>query len=478
MKPFLLKDAIEAAGGRYFGDPAALDTRVDSVTSDSRTAGPGALFVAFKGARVDGHDFMASCLKKGAVACVSEREPVDASEQPCIVVDSSLRAIGAIAAWHRSRFDIPVIGITGSVGKTTTKEMIAAVLRRRYNTHCTQKNFNNELGVPWTLLRLEEGNEVSVVEMGINGFGEMRRLTRIVRPTIAVFTVIGESHLEFLGDRPGVLRAKGEIFEGMDENGLAVLNGDDDLLINCRPNMRRVLYGLQPSNDVRAENVRAEGTEAIRLTVRHPGGAFEAVIPGYGTHLVSAALAASAVGLELGMTGDEIAAGIADFKTVGDRARIIRAGEITVVSDCYNANPTSVRAALDSLRSARGRRVCILGDMLELGEDTEKLHRASGAYAAQTGVELVIGCGPLGRLIAEGARDAGGEAMAFDDRDALIEKLPEILRPGDWVLVKASHSMAFEKIVDAVVGKREQGTGIVAAASKSLPLGEGGSPQG
>ena len=450
MKPFALRDAVAAIGGRYVGDAAALDREVAFVTSDSRTAGPGALFVAFKGARVDGHDFMRGCLEKGASACVSEREPADAGETPCIVADSSLRAIGALAAWHRGRFDIPVIGITGSVGKTTTKEMIAAVLARKYDTHKTDRNFNNELGVPWTLLRLEDRHQVSVVEMGISGFGEMRRLTRMVRPDIAVFTVIGDAHLEFLGDRAGVLRAKGEMFEGMSPEGLAVLNGDDDLLAACHPNMRRVTYGLNPDNDVAAEDVTAEGAEGLRFTVRHPGGAFTAYVPGYGRHLVYAALAAAAVGLELGVPEAAIAEGLAHYKTVGDRARVIRAGDVTVISDCYNANPNSVRSAVDSMAGMPGRKVCILGDMLELGSETEALHRSVGDYAARGGVALVVGCGPLGRHIAGGARDAGAEALWFETRDALIEQLDGIVRPGDCVLVKASHSMAFEKIVEAL----------------------------
>lgn len=453
MKPFVLRDAVEACGGRYVGPEAGLDSEVTFVTSDSRTAGPGALFVAFKGERVDGHTFMADCLKKGAVCCVSEREPVDDTELPCIVVESSLRAIGAIAAWHRGRFDIPVIGITGSVGKTTTKEMIAAVLSRRFNTHRTEKNFNNELGVPWTLLRLEDANQVSVVEMGINGFGEMRRLTNIVHPTIAVFTVIGEAHLEFLGDRPGVLRAKGEIFEGMDENGLAVLNGDDDLLAACHPAMQRVTYGKNQENDIYASDIVSDGTNGIRFTVHHPSGSFEARVPGYGAHLVYAALAAAAVGLHLGMTGTEVAEGMANYRTVGDRARVIDAGDKTVISDCYNANPNSMRSAIDSMAGMPGRKVCVLGDMLELGEATEELHRGIGAYAVRGGVDLVIGCGSLGGFIAEGAKDAGGVALSFPDRDAFIERLSEIVRPGDCVLVKASHSMAFERIVDALTGR-------------------------
>lgn len=447
MKPFLLKDAVRAVNGRYFGDEAALNREIAFVTSDSRTAGPGALFVAFKGNRVDGHSFMADCLARGAEACLSERAP-EAGEMPCIVVESTLAAIGALAAWHRGRFDIPVIGITGSVGKTTTKEMVAAVLSQRFNAHKTEKNFNNELGVPQTLLRLDAAHEVSVVEMGISDFGEMRRLTHMVRPTIAVFSVIGHAHLEFLGDRRGVLRAKGEIFEGMDpETGLAVLNGDDDLLSACDPGMRRLTYGCGAGNDVRAEDVRNLGVEGIELTIRHADGAFRARIPAFGSHMVYAALAGAAVGLALGLTEDEIAAGIAAYRTVGDRARVIDTGRLRIISDCYNANPNSTGAALESLAALPGRRVCVLGDMLELGAESAALHRHVGERAAALGVELVIACGALSCNTYQGAADAGAEARYFATKEELLSSLSALIRHGDTVLVKASHSMAFEDIV-------------------------------
>ena len=448
MKSFTLRDALAAVNGRFFGDGAALDREITRVTSDSRAAGPGALFIALKGSRVDGHSFMAECVEKGAAGCLCEREP-DEKERPAILVDSTVRATGALAAWHRSRFDIPVIGVTGSVGKTTTKEMIAAVLSARFDTHKTQKNLNNELGVPWTLLRLDDNHQVSVVEMGISDFGEMRRLTAMVRPTVAVFSVIGDAHLEFLVDRAGVLRAKAEMFEGMGPECLAVLNGDDALLRECHPDMRRVTYGLGADCDVRGEDVQNLGEDGMRFTVRHAGGAFEAHIPAFGSHLVYAALAAAAVGLELGMTGEEIARGIAGYETVGDRARIIHAGPITVVSDCYNANPNSCRAALDSLMKLKAeRRLCVLGDMLELGPATAELHRGVGEYAVRAGVDRVVACGPLARHIADGAIAAGGDALYFEDKAKLLAALPEIIRDGDCVLVKASHSMAFEEIVE------------------------------
>lgn len=450
MKAFTLAEAVRAIGGRYFGDEAALDQQITFVTSDSRTAAPGALFVAFKGARADGHDFMAGCLQAGAVACVSEREPVSDEEKPCIVVESSLKATGALAAWHRSRFDIPVIGITGSVGKTTTKEMIAAVLSRRFNTHKTEKNFNNELGVPQTLLRLDDANQVSVVEMGISEFGEMTRLTNMVHPDIAVFSVIGYSHLEFLGNREGVLRAKAEIFSGMKSDGLAILNGDDDLLAAYQPSVRKITYGVNPGNDIVAENIENLGTEGIRCTIRHAGGAFEAHIPAFGNHMVYAALAGASVGLALGMSDEEIAAGIADYHTVGNRARIIETNGLTVVSDCYNANPNSTGAAIESLSQLSGRKVCILGDMLELGTDEAELHAQVGRKAAEKGIDLVIACGRLSRNTYEGAAQMGANAVHFENKAALMQQLSDLIQPGDCVLVKASHSMAFEEIVEVL----------------------------
>ena len=448
MRKFALSAAVKAVGGRYFGPEEKLNASVASVSTDSRNIGQGTLFFAFTGARVDGHDFMADCLRRGAVCCVSEREPKDESEMPCIVVDSTLTAIGALASFYRGLFDIPVIGITGSVGKTTTKEMIAAVLSRRFRTHKTQKNFNNELGVPRTLLSMPEDTEVAVVEMGISGFGEMTRLTRMVRPTAAVFTVIGDSHLEFLGDRAGVLRAKTEIFDSMNpETGLAVFNGDDAYLRGFDSPVKTVYYGRGAGNDLtagEAENLPGGG---MRLQIQYADGSFTATVSAFGNHLIYAMLAAAAVGKALGMTDAEIAAGIADYETVGNRARLIDAGKFTILSDCYNANPNSVASAVDSLMTLPGRKVCILGDMLELGENSAELHRRTGEYAAKAGVDLVIGCGKISKHTAEGA---GEKALWFAEKAELMQKLPELIQPGDCVLVKASHSMAFEDFVDAL----------------------------
>jgi len=447
MKVFTIRQALEAVRGTYYGPDEALDRRISFVTSDSRTAKDGALFVAFKGARVDGHDFMRACIANGAACCLSAREPA-ADETPCIVVDDTLTAIGLLAKWHRARFDIPVIGVTGSVGKTTTKEMIAAVLSERFETHKTEKNFNNELGVPQTLLRLDEAHEVSVVEMGISSFGEMHYLADMVRPNVAVMTVIGDAHLEFLGDRQGVLRAKGEIFDFMDAEGLAVLNGDDALLKDYDPGCPRLTYGMNEGCDFRAVDVKNLGMGGLTCTICHHGASFPAEIDAYGIPTVYAALAAACVGWHMGMTDEEIARGLRRYQTVGDRARVIRTARYTVISDCYNANPNSVSAALESLRLLDGRKVCVLGDMLELGSGTKDMHYQTGR--ATQGMDLVLASGALSRETVRGAIDAGVPAQWFESRDVLADALNGLLKDGDNVLVKASHSMAFEEIVKSI----------------------------
>ena len=453
MKTFTVKDALNAVSGRYYGPESALNDFVTHVSSDSRDITSGALFVAFRGARVDGHDYMGDCLRRGAVCCISEREPKDTSEIPLIRVKSSLAAIGALAAWYRAGFELPLIGITGSVGKTTTKEMIAAVLEQKFRVHKTEKNFNNELGVPRTLLTMPSDTQAAVIEMGISDFGEMTRLTNMVQPNIAVITVIGDAHLEFLHDRAGVLHAKTEIFSSMRPTDLAVINGDDPLLAAYDVPTRRVTYGMRPDNDFFARNVENFGGDGMRFELCHHGKSFTAKIPAFGAHLPYSALAAAAIGWSLGMSDDEIATGLANYKTVGNRAKLIQANGITIMSDCYNANPNSMVSAIDSLAALPGRSVCILGDMLELGENTLQLHRSMGEYAAKKGVALVIACGKLAHEITVGARSGGTQALYFENKEDLIKQLPKLLCAGDAVLVKASHSMAFENIVEAIQGK-------------------------
>lgn len=453
MKSFTVEEAVRAVGGEYRGDAKFLKTVVTNVTSDSRTVGKGSLFVAIRGERSDGHDYIAPSLAAGAALCISCREPKDESETPCVVVGDSVRAVGDLAAWYRTRFQIPVVGVTGSVGKTTTKEMIYAVLSQKFRTHKTQKNFNNELGVPQTLLAMPEDAQAAVIEMGISHFGEMERLADIVRPTIAVIGIIGYSHLEFLHDRAGVLRAKGEIVRNMGSDGLLIVNGDDDLLRDFSP-VRRVVYGTEKGFDFVAENIQNLGQDGVSCSISWREHSIDVVIPAYGTHMVYAALAAAAVGDALGLSPDEIRRGIESYETVGRRARIVKTDDLTIVDDCYNANPSSVGAAIDSLCGAAGRRVVILGDMLELGENTKALHAGVGKKCAEAGVDLVLTCGELSRQIDRAARENGANAQWFESRAALIAALPALLQKGDTVLVKASHSCKFDEITDDLSARK------------------------
>ncbi len=450
MKNFTVRDAVNAIGGRYFGTEAQLEGVISSASSDSRTVGPGTLFVAYPGARVDGHDFIADCLKKGAPVCLSQREPKDESEMPCIVTESTLAAVAKLAGWYRSGFAIPVVGITGSVGKTTAKEMIWAVLNQKYKTHKNRMNFNNEISLPLMILEMPEDSGSAILEMGINSFGEMTRLANMVQPDIAVITNIGDAHLEFLGDRAGVLRAKTEVFDKMPENGLAILNGDDEYLRAYKAPVKTVTFGMGDHNDFYAKDVENLGDGGLKLTICHHGVEFAAHVPAFGMHMAYAALMGAAVGWALGLTDAQIAAGIAAYETVGNRAKLIPANGFTILSDCYNANPNSTASALDSLCTLKGRRVCVLGDMMELGPDSLKLHAATGEKAVKAGCDLVIACGELSRATYEGAKNACGEALYFAEKAQLIEALPALIQKGDVVLVKASHSKAFEHVVDAL----------------------------
>lgn len=410
-----------------------------AITTDSRAVTPGALFAAIVGERVDGHDFLASAMEKGAVCALVERA-VDCA-LPQLIVPDTAAALQTLAAYYRGQFSIPVVGVTGSVGKTTAKEMIAAVLSQRFCTHKTEKNFNNELGVPFTLFRLSPEHEAAVVEMGISDFGEMTRLARMARPDIAVFTLIGDAHLEFLHDREGVLRAKAEIVSAMPADALVIVNGDDPLLSGHDFGRETWRFGFGESCELRAENVQTDGG-VTHCELCWQGRRLPVTIPAYGRHMVYAALMGAAVGLRLGLSDEQIVAGVAAYETVGHRGRVLKTKRYTIVDDCYNSNPTSAASALHSLADLGGRPVAILGDMLELGGQSEALHRELGALAAERGVR-VIACGELAKAIRDGA---GEGALWFENTAALMDALPQLVSDGDAILVKASRRMKFEDV--------------------------------
>ena len=446
MKNFTIQNVLRACKGQWLGDASALGTELTAVTTDSRTVTPGCLFAAIPGERVDGHDFIAQSLEKGAACVICQRVP-DGGKGNLILVPDTVAALQAAAGFYRAQFDIPVLGITGSVGKTTAKEMTASVLGQHFRVHKTAGNFNNDLGVPITLFGLNETHEAAVVEMGVSHPGDMERLAEMVRPTMALYTVIGHAHLEFLKSREGILAEKSVMNRFLPPDGYVLYNGDDDLLAAMPGKQHMLSFGMGAGCDVRAEHVRLEKDGSMRCTVVLGPRSIDIRIPAYGEHMVYAALEGAAAGFVLGLSDEEIIRGIAQYAPVGRRARRIETGCLTIIDDCYNANPTSVASAIRSLSRCVGRKVCILGDMLELGDDAPALHYQTGELARACGIDLVI---TAGSLAAEIARGAAQRQNRFLDRESLIAALPTLLRRGDNVLVKASRSMQFEEITAAL----------------------------
>ncbi len=455
MKNMTISNLAGACHGRLCG--CAEGREAASVVIDSRKTEKDSIFIATRGERVDGHDFILQAEEKGALAVVCEREPAGCSI-PYILVKDSFRALREIAEFYRQQLSLPVIGITGSVGKTSTKEMIAAVLSQKYKVQKTMGNFNNEIGLPLTVLSIRREHQAAVLEMGISDFGEMHRLSKIARPDYCVLTNIGQCHLENLGSREGILKAKTEIFDFMDPQGRVFVNGDDDMLRRISEVAGRapVRFGPGLDNDVFASDIMGKGLFGVNAVIHAYPHVFPVEIPLPGEHMVRNALAAAAVGFELGLTPGDIRQGIAHVEAVEGRSHLMQLPGCTVIDDCYNANPASMRAAIDLLSMAAGRKVAILGDMFELGDCEKQLHGEIGAYAAQRGIDVVICVGELARCMYDQARACEGEKSHsqrlyyFAGRDEMLQALPQILRGQDTILVKASHGMHFEKVVETI----------------------------
>ncbi len=466
MKGMSLESIAEACGGTYRGDESLRAAEVTGVVTDSRAAEPGNLYVALRGEHVDGHRFIPDAFAAGAAAVLSEEEISDPAG-PVIRVSSCPQALEDIAAYYRSTLSLPIVGITGSVGKTGTKEMVSSVLAQKYNVLKTEGNFNNEIGLPLTLLRIRPEHEVAVVEMGISEFGEMHRLARMAKPDICVITNIGPCHLETLGDRDGVLRAKSEIFDYLKPDGVIVLNGNDEKLATIRE-----VKGVRPRFFFVCDGSVAPGCGAYFLTadgiVNHGLSGMDAVLhfpggddctvtePIPGSHNLYNVCAAACVGDALGLTHAQICAGIAAAHTLSGREHVVRANGITILDDCYNASPDAMRASLAVLGAVEGRKIAVLGDMLELGERAETLHREVGVDAAAHGIDRIYCTGKLAQEIADAAVRDGCAAMHFETKEALLERLLTDIKEGDTILVKASHGMEFSGIVEALRNRRRK----------------------
>ncbi len=453
MKHMTLEKIALACGGTYTGPEDQRQTLITGAVQDSRRVEPGFLFFAVRGERVDGHSYIPSVFAKGAVCCVCEELP-DHPTGPCIVVPSTLQALKDIAEYYRSTLTIPLVGITGSVGKTSTKEMIAAVLSQRFSTLKTQGNLNNEIGLPLTLLQIQDTHEAAVVEMGISDFGEMHRLSKMARPNICVFTNIGLCHLECLKDRDGILRAKTEMFDFAQPGAKVIANGDDDKLITLGESRvpAPTFFGLSEDRDLYATDIENLGLDGIKCKLVFGSQSTEVTIPIPGIHMVYNALAGAAVGLTLGLTWEEIQAGIQSLTPVSGRNHLIHTDRWTLLDDCYNANPVSMCASLDVLSHALGRKVAILGDMGELGTNERLLHYNVGCHVADAHIDVLLLAGELSREIERGVRAKNPTQAVrwFPSKEELIAALPVLLTKGDSILIKASHFMHFEEIVQAL----------------------------
>ena len=450
MKNLTLNNLAEVCKGRYCGSLEQGNREVMSIVTDSRQTEPGALFIAIPGERVDGHVFIEDVIAKGALAVMSERD-LGQRPFPYIQVKSSLQAVKDIAQFYLEQLQIPVVGITGSVGKTSTKEVIASVLSQKFRVLKTQGNFNNELGLPLTVFGLRPEHEMAVLEMGINQFGEMTRLAKIARPDTCVITNIGPCHLEYLGSRDGVFQAKTEVFPYIKPGGRAVLNGDDDKLseVGSVNGSMPLFFGMSSSADVWADMLENHGLEGMGCRIHMGEDSFFVRIPIPGKHMVYNALAAAAVGKCYGLNADEIRRGIESLEPVDGRLRMVKTGTAAIIDDCYNANPVSMKASLEVLKNTPGRKTAILGDMGELGSGQVQMHREVGAYAGTCGLDLCICVGSLSRHMAEAARETNPhmEVIYLEQLEAVLEILPRLAEKGGTILVKASHFMEFHKVV-------------------------------
>ena len=453
MKNLSLKNIAEACHGTYYGDSSLLCEEVKNVVIDSRKVEDGFLFVAIDGANVNAHKFIPDVVKKGAL-CVVSHEDLGETDFPYILVENTGQALLDIAKLYRDSVNPKVVGVTGSVGKTSTKEMIASVLAQKYKVHKTLGNFNNEWGLPITLFAMPEDTEVAILEMGINHFGEMRRLSSVSCPDICVITNIGIAHLEFLKTREGILQEKTEMIKDMKDGGSILLNGDDDLLstVGITKGVMPQFFGVGENNSFYADNIKVLGLRGTACTIHLPSGeSFDCIVPLPGSHMVLNALAGTAAGYSLNLTPAEIKAGIEGLPMMPGRNNIISTDKLVILDDCYNANPVSMKAAMNVLNLGLGRKVAILGDMGELGDNKYEMHYDTGKYAAEHDIDVVCAIGTISKEIAEAAKtNTNCEVHWFEKTEDFLAVVSDIIKTGDNVLVKASHAMHFEKIVDAL----------------------------
>lgn len=451
MEKLLLSEIVTAVQGS-FGYPS--DIEVSSISTDTRTIEKGSVFIALKGKNFDGHDYAKRAMELGALAVVTERAVEDAE---CIIVDSTQEALLDAASYYRDKFCIKLVGITGSVGKTTTKEFVSLVMSKKFKTLKTQKNFNNEIGLPMTLFNLSNEHEAAVIEMGMSNPGEISRLSLTAKPNICLITNIGYSHIENLGSQENILKAKLEILDGADETAPLILSKDDKFLksVQVREGRKLVFYSISDSSaDVYASEIKTIG-EKIEFKINCDGKAYSAVINCLGEHNVKNALAAFCVGREYNISPEDMIDAIAEFVPEGIRQGTSDINGVKIIADCYNSSPDSAKSALHTLSQieSKGKKIAVLGDMLELGKISRELHRTVGEAVAENGIDTLLCFGEMSEYYVKGAVKKGFDeknAKVFMSKSELAEYLNNIMKKGDAVLFKASRGMKFEEIIEMI----------------------------
>lgn len=457
METITLAQLLEAVEGKLLGGYADLDTSILRVDTDSRNIHQNSLFIPLVGERFDGHAYINSALEGGAAGCLTVRERESYLPGKFYVkVTNTQKALRDLAAWYKARFDIPFIAVTGSVGKTTAKDMIAAVLGVKYKVLKTEGNFNNNVGLPLTLLRLDHSYEIAVLEMGMDRFGEIDYLAGTVQPDVGVITNIGDAHIERLGSQENIFKAKCELLPHVRKNGLLVLNGDDELLSTLKGNtpVPTLFCGKGEGLDCRAQVTGGDSVSHITCRLTTPHMDREVKIPALGEHMIYPALIAAAVGERFGLTPDEIAQGLTQFVPTRMRMNIQRrADQITILDDTYNANPQSMRAAISVLADSHSKwKVAVLGDMLELGPFAPALHEEVGQCLGKSGIDCLVAVGEMSEHMAKGARDSGVPLVYHcADNDEVRQVLPEIVKPNSTILVKASRGMKLEELTAKLI---------------------------
>ena len=444
MEALKLSEIANACGGSF-----NKEAEITGVSIDTRKVKPGDLFICIKGERFDGHSFAEAAMEKGAAA-VMVHSPVSES-LPAVTVENTSNALLTLSGYYRSKFDIPLVALTGSVGKTTTKEFTYLVVSSQYNTVKTLGNLNNEIGLPQMLFQLDNSTEAAVIEMGMNHFGEIHRLTSSAQPNVALITNIGVSHIENLGSREGILKAKLEILDGLKKGSPLILNGDNDLLSTVKSDDYKIyFYGIE-NGDFKAENI-SEENGSTSFTVNYFGKSQKITIPTIGIHNVYNALAAFAVGFCLSIPPQQCADALGKYAPEGMRQKTVKAGGITVIEDCYNASPDSMKAAITTLANTEGKRkIAVLSDMLELGSYSDEAHRQVGEMAAENNIDLLFTFGEASVNIAEGAKSKGMKnAFHFNSKEEMTAALLDTLEENDTVIFKASRGMKLEDVIHSV----------------------------